>query len=105
MRVFLHAIKGRGLFFIDSLTSFNSVGLPLARELKIKTAKRDIFLDNDQDQTQILAQIGKAIALAQRNGGAIAIGHPYPATLKALATARSRLKRDITMVPAHALVE
>ncbi len=105
MRVFLHAIKGRGMFFIDSLTSVNSVGLTLARELKIKTAKRDIFLDNDQDQTRILAQIGKAIALAQRHGSAIAIGHPYPATLQALRAARSRLKLDITMVPAHELVE
>lgn len=105
MRVFLNTIMGRDLFFIDSHTSVNSVGLSLARELKIPTAKRDIFLDNAQDQTKILAQIGKAIALAQRHGSAIAIGHPYPATLKALHAARSRLKRDVIMVPAHEVVE
>lgn len=105
MRVFLRAIKSRGLFFIDSLTSINSVGYALARDLGIKTAKRDIFLDNEQDMTKILAQIGRAINLARKNGSAIAIGHPYPATLEALRAAQTRLSQDITLVPIHELVE
>lgn len=105
MRLFLTTIKGRGLFFIDSLTSLNSVGLILARDMGVKTAKRDVFLDNEQDQTKILAQIGKALALAQRHGSAIAIGHPYPATLKALRIAHSRLTQEATLVPVHELVE
>ena len=104
MRVFLNTIKPSGLFFIDSLTAVNSVGYPLARDLGIQTAKRDIFLDNEQDQTKIIAQIGKLIALAQRNGSAIGIGHPHPATLAALQAAQTRLSTEITMVPVHELV-
>jgi len=104
MRTFLNAIKAKNLFFIDSLTSINSVGHTLAQDMGIKTAKRDIFLDNEQETTKILAQIGKAIALAQKHGSAIAIGHPYPATLEALRSAQTRLRQEITMVPVHELV-
>lgn len=104
MRTFLTAIKAKNLFFIDSLTSINSVGYPLAQDIGIKTAKRDIFLDNEQEPTKILAQIGKAIALAQKHGRAIAIGHPYPATLEALRSAEPRLRREVTMVPVQELL-
>jgi len=105
MRVLLNSIKSRGLFFIDSLTSINSVGFTLARDLGVKTAKRDIFLDNEQDQTKIMAQIGKLIGLAQRHGNAIGIGHPYPATLEALRASQTRLTQEVTMVPVHELTE
>ncbi len=105
MRIFLSTIKSRGLFFIDSFTAVNSVGYSLARDLGIETAKRDIFLDNDQDQTKILAQIGKLIILARTHGSAIGIGHPYPATLEALRTGRDRLLGpEVAMVPVHELV-
>ena len=106
MRIFLNTIKARGLFFIDSLTAANSVGYTLARDLGVETAKRDVFLDNGQTQTKILAQIGKLIALAQRHGSAIGIGHPYPATLEALRAGRPRLLgQEAVMVPVHELVE
>lgn len=105
MRLFLKEVKARNLFFIDSLTAANSTGYSVARELGIKTAKRDIFLDNDQDSTQILAQIGRLITLAQRYGSAIGIGHPHPATLSALRSAQTRLTHDVLMVPVQELVK
>jgi len=105
MRILLTAIKAKGLFFIDSQTSTKSVGASLARDLGVKTAKRDIFLDNEQQATKVLAQIGKAIALAHSQGSAIAIGHPYPATLEALRTAVPRLQREVKVVPAQDLVQ
>ena len=104
MRVFIKEVKAKKLFFIDSLTAIDSTGYPLARELGVKTAKRDIFLDNDQNPTQIMAQIGRLIALAQRHGSAIGIGHPHPDTLEALRAASPRLSREVTMVPVHELV-
>lgn len=104
MRIFLNTIKAQHLFFIDSLTSINSVGYTMARDLGLKTAKRDIFLDNEQEPTKILAQIGKLIALAQKNGSAIGICHPHPATVEALRSAQARLRLETTMVPIHELV-
>jgi polysaccharide deacetylase 2 family uncharacterized protein YibQ len=104
MRIVLNSIKAKNLFFIDSLTSINSIGYTLAKDLGVKTAKRDVFLDNEQEPTKILAQIGKAIALAHKHGSAIAIGHPYPSTLEALRTAKNRLQQEITLVPVQELV-
>ncbi len=105
MRTLLNAIKAKSLFFIDSLTAINSVGYTLAQDMGIKSAKRDVFLDNEQEPTKILAQIGKAIALAHKHGSAIAIGHPYPATLEALRAADNRLRQEVTVVPVQELVQ
>ena len=105
MRVVLEALKERGLFFVDSETSAKSVAYRTAKELGVKTARRDIFLDNTPQVTSILAQIGKAIIFAKRHGQAIAIGHPRPTTLEALRSALPRLKTEVRMVPVHELVE
>lgn len=105
MRVVLEALKERGLFFVDSETSAKSIAYRTAKELGVKAARRDIFLDNTPQVTSILAQIGKAIIFAQRHGQAIAIGHPRPSTLEALRSALPRLKTEVRMVPVHELVE
>lgn len=104
MRIFLQEVKARNLFFIDSLTTSSSTGFAIARELGIKTAKRDIFLDNDHTPREILAQIEQLIQLAKRHGSAIGIGHPHPATLAALRSAQTRLSQDVVIVPVHELV-
>lgn len=71
-------------FFIDSLTSAQSLAYPTAKQHGIIAAKRDIFLDNIQEEKAIEEQLLKAIALAKKQGYAIAIGHPYPSTLNVL---------------------
>ena len=80
----LTAIKGQSLFFVDSMTSSQSIAYETAQELGIKTARRDIFLDNEQNGAKIKAQLDKLVKRAKQNGSAIGIGHPYPATLATL---------------------
>lgn len=46
-------IEEKNLFFLDSLTSSQSVGYSLAREMGLRTAKRDLFIDNSQDKDDI----------------------------------------------------
>ncbi len=53
---------------------------------------RDIFLDNKQDVDYIKKQLEKAVRIAKRRGFAIAIGHPHPATIKAIAQSQGILK-------------
>lgn len=84
MKVVLDVLKSKDLFFLDSKTIAKSVGLESARELNVKAAARDVFLDNEQDQVYIEGQLRKALALAKRKGTAIAIGHPYPETIDAI---------------------
>ncbi len=105
MRTVLNTLKGRGLFFVDSVTSPRTVGMRLAQELGMKTARRSVFLDNEQDNAYISGQLDQAVRLAKKSGGAIAICHPHPATIRALEAALPGLARQgITLVPASQLV-
>jgi uncharacterized protein len=105
MRVVLELLKERKLFFIDSKTSPASVGDRLAREMGIRTAARNVFLDNVQDVAAIRAQIEKLAALARRRGAAIGICHPHKTTIEALAMTLPALRTEgVTFVHASALV-
>jgi len=105
MRAVLNSLKGRGLFFIDSVTSPRTVGMRLAQELGMKSGRRSVFLDNEQNKAYILGQLDQAVRLARKNGGVIAICHPHPATIHALEAALPGLaKQGITLVPASQLV-
>jgi uncharacterized protein len=84
MRPILQSIKDRGLWFLDSRTIGNSVAGKIAAELNIPSVTRDIFLDNVESVTTILAQLRQTEAVAQKRGYAVAIGHPHNATIAAL---------------------
>ncbi len=84
MSVVLDELKKDGLFFLDSLTTSKSVVEELALEKEVDFLKRHVFLDNVQDKDAILFQLSKAENHAIKHGMAVAIGHPYPETLKAL---------------------
>lgn len=85
MQDVLQVLKGRGLFFIDSMTTPHSVGLKLAREMGIRTAARNVFLDNTQDVAAIKTQLEQLARVAVKRGSAIGICHPHRATIQALA--------------------
>ena len=106
METVLQAIKEKGLFFLDSRTSDKTVGYALAKEMRIKTAKRNLFIDNDHNQLSAEKQLQKIPRLAKKNGGhLIAIGHPYPSTITALKKCVPLLQEQgITVVPLSQLV-
>lgn len=106
MRAVLNVLKGRGLFYVDSVTSPESVGEELARELGMKSGRRQVFLDNEQNEEYILGQLNQAVRLARRSGSAIAICHPHPVTIRTLESALPALaKQGITFVSASRLVK
>lgn len=84
MRVVLMAVKDRGFLFLDSRTSSGTVGGALAREMKVRSAERNVFLDNKRDVDYIKGQLMEAAMIAKKHGKAVAIGHPYPETIRAL---------------------
>ena len=84
IKALLEILKKKNFFFVDSLVTPQSTGLKLARELGIPTASRDIFLDNIKEEEAILKQLNELIAISQRTGSAIGIGHPSSITLKVL---------------------
>jgi polysaccharide deacetylase 2 family uncharacterized protein YibQ len=106
MRDVLQVFEQRHLFFIDSMTSDTTVGVPTARELGIPSAQRDVFLDNSKDLKYIQGQLKETQAVALKRGVAIAIGHPNETTQQALAEAIPTMQAaGITFVSAESLVK
>ncbi len=101
----LQVLKGRGLFFIDSRTTPKSTGYAEAGRMGLKSATRNVFLDNKQDVAAIKKQLYVAAEMAKKSGGVIAICHPHPATIAALKEALPELQRaGVKFVAASELV-
>ena len=97
-------LKRRGLYFIDSRTTDETVCRPSARLFQLPFAQRDVFLDNSQDPAAIRRQIRELVRIARLKGEAIAIAHPHPATIAALRDELPELRRQVDIVPASRLV-
>lgn len=105
MRVVMRELKQRDLFFLDSRTSADSRAYQIARDMGIPTAKRHVFLDNDVQPSQIVAQLHRLAEMASEQGYAIGIGHPYPETLRALKDTLPMIRQaGIQIVPISHLV-
>lgn len=105
MRSVLETLKEKGLFFVDSVTTPQTVGIRLSREIGVKSGRRNVFLDNEQERGYILGQLNQAVRQAKKNGAAIAICHPHKATISALASALPGLAaQGVTLTTASKLV-
>lgn len=94
MSVVFNELKKKGLYFLDSYVSLDSVCPELAQKMKIGFAKRNIFLDNQNDPEYIRGQIYKLKLAAKANGLAIGIGHDRKATLQVLKEMMPELKKE-----------
>jgi len=94
MREVLKVVKKKDMLFVDSRTTSKSVAGRVARELGVPSADRNVFLDNTRDVEYIKGQLREAVRAAKRGGSAIAIGHPYPETIRALKEAVPSLAAD-----------
>lgn len=94
----LEMVRQHKLFFLDSVTSKDSVGASLAVALGVKTARRHVFLDHEQDRQKIKAQLQRLLRLARENGQAVAIGHPHPETLAVLKEELATLSGSVEVV-------
>lgn len=106
MKIVVQTLKNRGLMFLDSKTTKNTVGYRLARSLNVPHAVRDVFLDNEISVESINQQLRLLESVARRNGTAIGIGHPHDATVQALrAWIPGAKKRGFILVPVSAVVK
>lgn len=106
MKAVIGVLKKKGMIFLDSRTSSDSVGGRLARETGVKNADRNVFLDNNKDVKYIKGQIEELVSIAKKRGKAIAIGHPYPETIEALRQSVPELEKNgIEVVKLSDLVE
>jgi polysaccharide deacetylase 2 family uncharacterized protein YibQ len=97
-------LKQRGLYFIDSRTSSESLCEPSARLFQIPFAQRDVFLDHYPNPEFIRKQIRELIRIARHSGQAVGILHPHATTLKTLREELPVLQNQVQLVPASKIV-
>lgn len=103
----MEAIVSRGdLFFVDSRTTSATVAEQLALEYGVPNTSRNVFLDNVPTAAAVREQLQKLIAIAKRDGTALGIGHPYPATVAVLAEELGRLpQQGVRLLPVSRLIK
>ena len=106
MQIVLEEIKGYNLFFIDSMTTKDSIAHQVANEMGVKTAVRSVFLDNENDMEYIKGQMLEVQKIALEKGEVIAIGHDRINTFYVLKRMIPELIREgIEIVPVSELVK
>ncbi|MCR5289672.1 MAG: divergent polysaccharide deacetylase family protein [Treponema sp.] len=70
-----------GIFFLDSRTTVATQAPQAALERDMLIYSRDVFLDNKQTQEEVLSEIQKGLAIANKKGYSIMIGHVWSANL------------------------
>ncbi len=93
------------LYFVDSKTTALTVASQIAKEYYIPNLSRDIFLDSSKDEDDIKRQLEYLKKVAARKGLAVAIGHPYPSTIRLLTDYLPTLsEHNIEVVPITELI-
>jgi polysaccharide deacetylase 2 family uncharacterized protein YibQ len=104
MRAVMRAAAPRGVYFLDSRTTADTVAQNTARALAVPTIRRDLFLDDDLDPEQIEAALDAALELAETRGHAVVIGHPHEVTLGALERRMAEIRQRVRLVPVSSLL-
>jgi len=85
MNELMRVLQEHKLFYIDSRTTAATVAFDAARHAGVPAAYRNVpFLDDVAEVNAVTRQLRLALREAREKNEAIAIGHPHPATLKAL---------------------
>lgn len=85
MEELMPVLQKWNLFYVDSRTTAATVAYDTAQSMGVRSAFRNVpFLDDVAEVPAVRKQLELALRDAHEKGGAIAIGHPHPATLQAL---------------------
>ncbi|MFC5404153.1 divergent polysaccharide deacetylase family protein [Cohnella soli] len=107
MKVVLQVCKEKGLFFLDSRTSFKTVVPKVAGELGVTTLRNDVFLDDVYTHSHVMHQISVVKKFIESHDKCIVIGHvgsPGLYTSGALKQAIPELTGKATFVPLSRLL-
>ena len=94
MAAFAQALKGKGFFFVDSVTSAGTVGLTAMEQAGVPAIRRDVFLDDDGRPETMQRQWDAAIALAKERGEAVLLCHSRRETRKTLLELLPQLRKE-----------
>lgn len=106
VKIVLSELKRRKLYFLDSRTTPQTVGIHEAQGIGVKAMERSLFIDHSLEEEDIKEKIEKLIRLSLSNGKAIGIGHPHPSTIKSIKEMIPKIKeKGIELVPLSSVME
>jgi polysaccharide deacetylase 2 family uncharacterized protein YibQ len=94
MTSFARALKGKGFFFVDSVTSAGTVGVVAMEQEGVRATRRDVFLDDDGRPEEMRRRWATAILMAKERGEAVLLCHSRRETRKALLELLPQLRRE-----------
>lgn len=94
MKVVLTELKENSLFFLDSRTNSQSIGVEAARQMGVRTGANELFLDNKDDVSAVKAQLRTAQEMAIKHGMVTVIGHARMNTARAVSEMVSELESN-----------
>ncbi|MFC0322649.1 divergent polysaccharide deacetylase family protein [Gallibacterium melopsittaci] len=97
MSALMQQLAQRGLSFLDSKTIGSSVVSKIGKLYGVNILERNIFLDDNNEYSSVLAQFQSAIHYARKHGTAIVIGHPRKNTVAVLKQQLAQLPPDIQL--------
>ncbi|NBD26301.1 divergent polysaccharide deacetylase family protein [Paenibacillus glycinis] len=107
MRVVLTVVKEKGLFFLDSRTTYKTVLPKLTAELGVPLLSNQVFLDDVYSTSHITKQLGVLREYLKNNDSCVTIGHvgpPGKLTAAVLKSAIPRMQGDTQFVKLSEMV-
>ncbi|MFY8298662.1 divergent polysaccharide deacetylase family protein [Pseudoalteromonas sp. SS15] len=105
MKWTMEVLRKRGLYFLDSRTTNESQAQTVADLYGVANIARQVFLDNEKQETYFTQQLNEAKSIALRSGQSVLIAHPYPETVAFLhAQIPLLLEQGYELVPLSQLV-
>jgi len=105
MKIILSELQRRRLFFLDSRTTPQTVGLQIAESIGLKAMERTLFLDHSSSEGNVKKKLELLIEISLSTGKAIGIGHPHSSTIKSLKEIIPKMKeKGIDIVPLSSIM-
>jgi polysaccharide deacetylase 2 family uncharacterized protein YibQ len=100
----LVALKDRGLLFVDSRSSDQSIAAALARNIGMAWAVSNRLIDAEPSKEGVDHALADLEARANRDGVALGIGTPYPVTMERVgAWAATLAAKGLVLAPVSAI--
>jgi len=106
LSVVMEELAKRGLFFVDSRTTPNTLGRETAARAGVRFAERSVFIDHHRGYTAALANLTQPRRLDWEKGTPLLlVGHPHDETIRALREAQHRwYEEEVQVIPISAFI-
>ena len=106
MEPILAELNDRGLLYLDSKATRNSVAGDITAELEMPSVVSNKFIDRVASRVAIDARLFELERIAKSSGTAVGIGFPYPVTVERVSEwARALRQKRYALAPLSAVVQ